>query len=131
MTVHALSKAIYAAPAIFIAGIFISDFFFVESLYLFHKVAICTLSVLGTVGAILKHRKITMLGLIGAWYFFYGIIATAIPDEEYYMQYNLGLPSKEFVVLNLVVLCAVFLASLYIYRMRYRDLKMGVLRNES
>lgn len=107
---------IYLLPPIIIISIFLSQFFLVDGVYLIHRVAISLLVTIGTLGAFLNNTRLLKIGILGAWYFFCIVIATAIPDEEYYYFNNIELPSKTFVIINLSSLTIIFLFILYLFR---------------
>ncbi|MEB0118986.1 hypothetical protein QN395_21140 [Undibacterium sp. RTI2.2] len=88
----------------------LSNFF--PTLNLWVRVAISGALLIGFVGSVLSIKNLFFLGKMGSWCFLLYVLATSIPDPDYYSWNDIKVPNSEDVVLRNLILFALGISML-------------------
>jgi len=93
----------------------LSNFF--PTLHLWIRIVIPALLLIGFAGGALNIKHLLLLGKVGGWCFLLYVLATTIPDPEYYWEHDLEIPGNQYVLLRALILWAVGLSILVCLRL--------------
>lgn len=90
---------------------------FFPTLDLWVRIVIPALLFTGLVGGALGASRLLLVGKIGAWCFLLYVLATTIPDPDYYWARDLEIPGNQYVILRAGILWTVGLSILISLRL--------------
>jgi hypothetical protein len=92
-------------------------------LHLWGRVVLSVSLLIGCFGWFFQKQKLLRFGIYGSYLFIWLVVAGSLPDEEYYLFHGLELPSKESVIVLLILMMIVALCLLSCFRLAMDEIK--------